>query len=205
MSFKRIAIGREAEEGKHAFLIRKKIIIIKIEGKALNGKHGGLFFIATLSSSTPYPPSLLHRSPCHSSLTHYIDIFGLAFPLCYWTSWVQEFSVPLPPATLLDPQLAEWCLTYSGLSIKRYWVTERMNGVTLNQKLVSVCLSFTPSFPPSLPSSSKYLLGCARAQRPRKQESCTPGAYSLWEQIQSHKQAYKWVNERFQYRVIMLW
>lgn len=47
MSFKRIAIGREAEEGKHAFLIRRKIKIIKVEGEALNGKNGCLFFIAT--------------------------------------------------------------------------------------------------------------------------------------------------------------
>ena len=53
MSFKRIAIEREAEEGKHEFLIWREIKLIKIDGEALNGKHSSLFFRASLSSKTP--------------------------------------------------------------------------------------------------------------------------------------------------------
>lgn len=52
MSFKRIAIGREAEEGKHAFLMRRKIKIIKIEGEAVYEKLGGVFFILNPPSTT---------------------------------------------------------------------------------------------------------------------------------------------------------
>lgn len=59
MSFKRIDIGREAEEGKHAFLMRRKIKIIKVEGEALYEKHGGVFFIVNPSSKTPCPPFLI--------------------------------------------------------------------------------------------------------------------------------------------------
>lgn len=83
MSFKRIAIGSKTEEGKHAFLMRRKIKIKKIEGEALYEKFGGVFFIANPSSRTLYPP-LLHSSPCYLFyLTHYIAICDLAFQRWY--------------------------------------------------------------------------------------------------------------------------
>lgn len=65
MRFESIAIGREAEEGKHEFLIRRKIEIIKMGGESLNGKCGGLFFTAVPSSEPPHPPSLFPGSLCH--------------------------------------------------------------------------------------------------------------------------------------------
>ena len=71
MSFKRIAIEREAEEGKHGFLIWREIKIIKIDGEALNGERSSLFFTASLSPKTP----LIHllcmvALPASSSTQH---------------------------------------------------------------------------------------------------------------------------------------
>lgn len=119
-ALKKIAIGRDAEEGKHEFFIRREIKIIKIDGEALNGKHGSLFFTATPSSKTPCPPSLLHSSSC--------DIFPLTRCIAYlWSSssitlinFIRtEITFLLPPisANLFYLQLPEQCLRYSRLII----------------------------------------------------------------------------------------
>ena len=77
MNFKRIAIGMDAEGGKHEFLMRREIKIIKIDDEVLNGKLGSLFFTATASSKTPCPLPLLRSSPCHFfHLTHRIACTG---------------------------------------------------------------------------------------------------------------------------------
>lgn len=65
MSFKRTAIGRDAEEGKHEFFTRREIKVIKIDGETLNGKHGSLFFTTNPSSKSPCPSSQLYTSPYH--------------------------------------------------------------------------------------------------------------------------------------------
>lgn len=147
MNFKTIAIGRDAEEGKHEFLMRREIKIIKIDGEALNGKRGSLFFTATLSSKTPV------HFRCFFLLTHCRACLGSSSSTILWEEGLLFWLQP-PSATLLHLQLPELCLGHSRLSIKICWINESCD---FKPKLL-VCLSFIPFPPPlSLPSFGSYL------------------------------------------------
>lgn len=151
MNFKRIAIGRDAEEGKHEFLIRRELKIIKIDGEALSGKQGSLFFTATPSSKTPVHFLCFLGLHAHFfPLTHCIDYLWCSSSST--TLWGQGLlSRPHPPsATLLHLQLPELCLRHSRLSIKNYWMNECCNfKPKLCFSLSVLHLFLSPPFPAS--------------------------------------------------------
>lgn len=129
--FKRVAIGMDAEEGKHEFLKRRETKIIKIDDEVLNGKQGSLFFTATASSKTLCPLSVLHSSPHHFfHPAHRIASIGSSSSTTLWGKGLLFWLHP-PSATLLHLQLPDLCLIHSRLSRKICW----MNGVNLAKTL----------------------------------------------------------------------